>query len=56
VHAADGTPGYIKPLVQRYRSWFKLFRLLADAAFANPENYPASEVRVGQKFSKNILF
>jgi hypothetical protein len=33
-----GTLEFIKPLVQRYRSWFKLFWLFADAAFANPEN------------------
>ena len=44
VHSADGTLEFIKPLVQHYRSWFKLFWLRADAAFANPENYEYCEV------------
>ncbi len=43
VHSAEGTLKFIKPLVQRYRSWFKLFWLRADAAFANPENYEYCE-------------
>jgi len=43
VHSADGTLEFIKPLVQRYRSWFKLFWLRADAAFANPETYEYCE-------------
>jgi len=30
-------------LVQRYRSWFKLFWLRGDAAFANPETYEYCE-------------
>ncbi len=46
VHSADGTPEFIKPLVKRYRDWFKLFWLRADAAFANPETY---EYRSRQK-------
>ena len=43
VHSAEGTLKFIKPLVQRYRAWFKLFWLRADAAFANPENYEYCE-------------
>jgi hypothetical protein len=43
VHSAEGTLKFIKPLVQRYQSWFKLFWLRADAAFANPENYEYCE-------------
>jgi hypothetical protein len=43
VHSAEGTLEFIKPLVQRYRSWFKLFWMRADAAFANPENYEYCE-------------
>jgi len=43
VHSADGTMAFIKPLVQRYRSWFKLFWVRADAAFANPETYEYCE-------------
>jgi hypothetical protein len=39
VHSADGTLAFIKPLVERYRDWFKLFWLRADAAFANRETY-----------------
>jgi hypothetical protein len=39
VHSAEGTLKFIKPLVERYRSWFKLFWMRADAAFANPETY-----------------
>jgi hypothetical protein len=30
-------------LVQRYRSWFKLFWLRTDAAFTNPETYEYCE-------------
>jgi hypothetical protein len=43
VHSADGALEFVKPLVQRYRSWFKLFWLRADAAFANPETYEYCE-------------
>ena len=43
VHSAEGTLEFIKPLVQRYRSWFKLFWLRGDAAFANPETYEYCE-------------
>jgi hypothetical protein len=43
VHSADGTLEFIKPLVKRYRDWFKLFGLRADAAFANPETYEYCE-------------
>jgi DDE family transposase len=39
VHSADGALEFVKPLVQRYRSWFKLFWLRGDAAFAKPEIY-----------------
>jgi len=39
VHSADGTLEFIKPIVERYRAWFKLFWFRADAAFANPEPY-----------------
>ena len=37
VHSADGTLPFITPLVERYRPWFQLFWVRADAAFANPE-------------------
>jgi hypothetical protein len=43
VHSAAGTLEFIKPLVKRYRDWFKLFWLRADAAFANPETYEYCE-------------
>jgi len=43
VHSADGALGFIKPLVKRYRSWFKLFWVRGDAAFANPETYEYCE-------------
>jgi len=43
VHSADGTLEFVKPLVKRYRTWFKLFWLRADAAFANPETYEYCE-------------
>jgi hypothetical protein len=36
---------FIKPVVQRYRSWFKLFWLRGDAAFANPETYEYYEAQ-----------
>ena len=43
VHSADGALEFIKPIVERYRAWFKLFWLRADAAFANPETYEYCE-------------
>jgi hypothetical protein len=43
VHSADGVLEFVKPMVQRYRPWFKLFWLRADAAFANPETYEYCE-------------
>jgi hypothetical protein len=43
VHSADGVLGFLKPMVERYRPWFKLFWMRADAAFANPETYEYCE-------------
>ncbi len=43
VHSAAGTLAFITPLVERYRPWFKLFWVRADAAFANPETYEYCE-------------
>jgi hypothetical protein len=43
VHSADGTLPFITPLVERYRPWFQLFWVRADAAFASPENYEYCE-------------
>jgi hypothetical protein len=43
VHSADGVLGFIKPPVERYRGWFKLFWLRGDAAFAKPEIYEYCE-------------
>ena len=43
VHSADGILEFVKPIVKRYRSWFKLFWLRSDAAFVNPENYEYCE-------------
>lgn len=43
VHSADGILGFLKPIVERYRAWFKLFWVRADAAFANPETYEYCE-------------
>jgi hypothetical protein len=37
VHSTDGVLEFIKPTVERYRGWFKLFWLRGDAAFAKPE-------------------
>jgi hypothetical protein len=39
VHSADGVLRFVKPIVERYRSWFKLFWYRGDAAFAKPEIY-----------------
>ena len=43
VHSADGILEFIKPIVKRYRGWFKLFWFRGDAAFANPETYEYCE-------------
>ncbi len=43
VHSADGALEFITHLVERYRSWFKLFWFRGDAAFANPETYEYCE-------------
>ena len=43
VHSADGVLEFIKPMVERYRGWFKLFWVRGDAAFATPETYEYCE-------------
>ena len=43
VHSADGALEFIKPMVERYRPWFKLFWFRGDAAFAKPEIYEYCE-------------
>jgi hypothetical protein len=43
VHSADGALEFIKPMVERYRAWFKLFWFRGDAAFAKPETYEYCE-------------
>jgi hypothetical protein len=43
VHSADGVLEFIKPIVKRYRGWFKLFWVRGDAAFAKPEIYEYCE-------------
>src|SRR5271157_3699156 len=43
VHSGDGALEFIKPMVERYRTWFKLFWLRGDAAFAKPEIYDYCE-------------
>ena len=43
VHSADGALEFIKPMVERYRTWFKLFWFRGDAAFAKPEIYEYCE-------------
>jgi hypothetical protein len=43
VHSADGALEFIRPMVGRYRPWFKLFWLRGDAAFAKPEIYEYCE-------------
>jgi Transposase DDE domain group 1 len=43
VHSADGVLEFIKPIVERYRAWFKLFWFRGDAAFAKPEIYEYCE-------------
>jgi hypothetical protein len=43
VHSADGVLEFVKPIVKRYRGWFKLFWFRGDAAFAKPEVYEYCE-------------
>jgi len=43
VHSADGAVDFIRPIVERYRSWFQLFWLRADSAFADPDLYEYCE-------------
>ena len=43
VHSADGVLEFIKPMVERYRDWFKLFWFRGAAAFAKPEIYEYCE-------------
>jgi len=43
VYSADGALEFIKPMVERYRSWFKLVWCRGDAAFAKPEIYEYCE-------------
>ncbi len=43
VHSAYGVMEFIKPIVERYRAWFKLFWFRGDAAFAKPEIYEYCE-------------
>ena len=43
VHSADGALEFVKPMVERYRAWFKLFWFRGDAAFAKPEIYECCE-------------
>jgi len=50
VHSADGVLDFIKPIVERYRGWFNLFWVRADAAFANPETYEYCEEHRGTYF------
>ncbi|MFC1491870.1 IS1380 family transposase, partial [Nitrospinota bacterium] len=43
VHSADGTLGFIHPIVERYRFWFELFWPRGDTAFSNPDIYEYCE-------------
>jgi hypothetical protein len=43
VHSAGGALAFIRPIVERYRTWFILFWFRGDAAFANPETYEYCE-------------
>jgi hypothetical protein len=43
VHSAAGAFEFIKPMVERYRAWFRLFWFRGDAAFAKPEIYEYGE-------------
>jgi Transposase DDE domain group 1 len=43
VHSSDGVLEFVKPIVKRYRGWFKLFWFRGDAAFAKPEIYEYCE-------------
>jgi hypothetical protein len=50
VHSAEGTLPFITPLVERYRPWFQLFWVRADANFANPETYEYCEEHLNDLF------
>jgi hypothetical protein len=43
VHSADGVLEFLKPMVERYHSWFNLFWFRGDAAFAKPKIYEYCE-------------
>jgi hypothetical protein len=43
VHSTDGALDFIKPMVKRYRAWFKLFWFRGEAASAKPEIYEYCE-------------
>lgn len=43
VHSTDGTLELLRPLVERYHSWFESFWFRGDAAFANPKTYEFCE-------------
>ena len=43
VHSAAGALAFIRPIVERYRTWFILFWFRGDAAFAKPEIYEYCE-------------
>jgi hypothetical protein len=43
VHSAAGALEFIRPMVERYRVWFKLFMFRDDAAFAKLEIYEYCE-------------
>ena len=43
VHSADGTLDLFRPIVERYRPWFKSFWFRGDAAFADPRIYEFCE-------------
>jgi hypothetical protein len=43
VHSANGVLEFIKPIVERCRSWFTLFWFRGDAAFPKPEIYEYCE-------------
>jgi len=43
VHSAEGCVEFMSPIVERYRSWFKLFWFRGDAAFGSPGIYEYCE-------------
>ncbi|GBD99574.1 hypothetical protein BMS3Abin07_01611 [bacterium BMS3Abin07] len=45
VHSSDGVLDVTKPLVERYREWFRLFWFRGGVAFAKPEVYEYCENR-----------